>query len=80
MLKMHQPTKKWRILERNMQNKFLKQRRSLLDQKPTPTKSQYGMEPNICNGGRRGTKNDTKLESFWKQIFGLSNLQQQILI
>jgi len=47
----------------------LKKRRNLLDQKPIPTKSQYGMESNICSGCCRGTKNDAKLERFWKKPY-----------
>ena len=68
----------------NFGNKYAEQisktTQKLIRSKTNTNQIQYGMEPNICNGGRRGTKNDTKLESFWKQIFGLSNLQQQILI
>jgi len=68
----------------NTQNKVPTQCIRLLDQKSIPTKSQYGTEPNIYNGGRRSAKNDAKLESFWKRpnskFFWLGNLQQHILI
>ena len=37
-----------------------------LDKKPGPTKSKNGMEPSMCKRRRKSTKNNAKLESYWK--------------